>query len=187
MIFIETGLPGTVVIEPERVVDERGFFARTCCRQEFAAHGLKSDWVQCSVSFNALKGTLRGMHYQAAPYEEAKLVRCTMGAVHDVVIDLRRDSPAFGQHVAVVLSAENRRLLYIPEGLANGFQTLEDSSEVFYQISQFYAPEYSRGVRWDDPAFGICWPQADRIILARDLAYPDFRRPARGVTGRGGA
>jgi len=130
--------------------------------------------VQCSVSFNLLKGTLRGMHFQTAPYEEAKLIRCTRGSIYDAIIDLRRESPTFKKHIAVVLSAENGKMLYVPEGFAHGFQTLEDNSEVFYQISQFYAPEHARGVRWNDPAFGIEWPADERIILERDRFYADF-------------
>lgn len=154
--------------------DERGFFARTWCRRECAAQGLKGQWVQCSISHNRRKGTLRGMHYQIAPHEEAKLVRCTMGAIFDVIIDLRPDSPTYAHHFSVVLTARNRELLYIPEGFAHGFQTLEDDTEVFYHISEFYAPDYARGVRWNDPAFGIRWPDDDRIISERDQHYPDF-------------
>lgn len=172
MKFVETALPGAYIIEMEPLRDERGFFARSFCREEFAAHGLNPDLVQCSVSFNDKRGTLRGMHWQAKPHEEAKLVRCTMGAIHDVILDLRPDSPAFRRWVAVELTAENRRALYIPEGCAHGFQTLADNTEVFYQMSEFYHPECARGVRWDDPAFGIEWPVADPIISARDRAYP---------------
>lgn len=160
----------------EKHIDRRGFFARTYCEREFACRGLKSHFVQSSVSFNGIKSTLRGMHYQAAPYEEAKLIRCTRGAIYDVIIDLRTGSPTFKQHVAVVLSADNGRMLYIPEGFAHGFQTLDDDTEVFYQMSQFYVPEYARGVRWNDPVFGIDWPAGDRIILERDQCYPDFPR-----------
>ena len=130
--------------------------------------------MQCSVSFNRRKGTLRGMHYQVAPYEETKLIRCTRGEIYDVIIDLRLASPTFKQHLAVVLSAENGRMLYAPEGFAHGFQTLEDNTEVFYQMSQFYAPKHARGIRWNDPAFGIEWPEDERIILDRDQSYPDF-------------
>jgi dTDP-4-dehydrorhamnose 3,5-epimerase len=130
--------------------------------------------VQCNISFNKRKGTLRGMHFQASPYEEAKLIRCTRGAVFDVIIDLRSGSATFKQHVSVVLSAENGRMLYVPKGFAHGFQTLEDNAEVFYQMSEFYAPEHARGVRWNDPAFGIEWPADERIIIRRDESYPDF-------------
>lgn len=176
MIFVETKLKGAFIIEVEKHEDERGFFARTWCEKEFSFHGLNPRFVQCSVSFNKKKGTLRGMHYQAAPHEEAKLVRCTMGSIHDVIIDLRRESVTFMHHFGVVLSAENRKALYIPEGFAHGFQTLEDNSEVFYQMSEFYVPESARGVRWDDPAFGIPWPPDERTISDKDRTYPDFLR-----------
>jgi dTDP-4-dehydrorhamnose 3,5-epimerase len=174
MILFETSLKGTFLIQPEKREDGRGFFARTWCQREFAMHGLPTQWVQCNISFNKRKGTLRGMHYQASPYGEAKLVRCTRGAIYDVVIDLRPDSSTFKHHLAVVLSAQNYKMLYIPEGMAHGFQTLENNTEVFYQMSQFYAPDYGRGVRWDDPAFKIPWPGDERIISARDRKYPDF-------------
>jgi dTDP-4-dehydrorhamnose 3,5-epimerase len=163
------------VIEPEMHEDHRGFFARTFCQREFEAHGLNSQMVQCNISFNRFKGSMRGMHFQTAPYSEAKLVRCTAGSIYDVIIDLRPSSPTFKEHVAVELSARNRKMLYIPEEFAHGFQTLEDDTEVFYQMSQFYSPEHSRGVRWNDPAFGISWPPGERIIIERDRAYPDFR------------
>jgi len=174
VIFQETPLKGAFVIQPERREDARGFFARTWCQREVEVHGLNPRLVQCSISFNLRKGTLRGLHYQAAPHEEAKLIHCTMGAIYDVVVDLRDDSPTFREHFAIVLSAENRQMLYVPEGLAHGFQTLEDNTEVSYQMSEFFAPESARGVRWDDPAFGIAWPPADRIIAERDRSYPDF-------------
>jgi dTDP-4-dehydrorhamnose 3,5-epimerase len=176
MIFTETTLAGAFIIEPERIEDERGFFARTWCQREFAARGLTSRLAQCNISFNTNAGTLRGMHYQADPYGEVKLVRCTMGAIHDVIIDLRPESPMFTQHVAVVLSARNRAMLYIPEGFAHGFLTLEDNTEVFYQMSALYAPAHARGVRWNDPAFAIAWPMEVRVIAERDRTYPDFRR-----------
>ena len=175
MKYTETAVPGAYVIDLEPVHDERGFFARTWCRDDFAARGLNPQLLQCNLSFNVRGGTLRGMHYQAAPHEEAKLVRCTMGTIYDVIVDLRPDSPSFKRHVAVVLSAANRRMLYVPEGCAHGFQTLEDHSEVFFQMSAAFAPEAARGVRWDDPAFAIDWPPAERIISARDRDYPDFR------------
>lgn len=177
MIFVPTALRGAFIVEPERREDQRGFLARTWCAREFEAHGLNPRLAQCSVSFNKRKGTLRGMHYQAAPYQEAKLVRCTMGAIHAIIIDLRPTSPAYKQHVAVVLTAENRRMLYVPEGFAHGFQTLADDTEVFYQMSEFYSPDHSRGVRWDDPAFALVWPPDDRIIIDRDRSYPDFAGP----------
>jgi dTDP-4-dehydrorhamnose 3,5-epimerase len=174
MIVNPTELPGAYIVDIEPHQDERGFFARTWCQREFEQHGLNPHLAQCSNSYNKRKGTLRGMHYQAAPHAEVKLIRCTAGAIFDVIIDLRPASPAFTRHIAVVLSAENRRMLYVPEGCAHGFQTLEDNTEVFYQMSEFYAPEYARGVRWNDRAFGIAWPHADRIIIDRDQQYPDF-------------
>lgn len=174
MIFNETKLPGAFIVEPQRLEDERGFFARTWCQREAEAVGLDPKWVQFNVSFNKEKGTLRGMHYQAAPFAEAKLVRCTMGAIYDVIIDLRSESPTFKQHVGVVLSAQNRKMLYVPEGFAHGLLTLEDDSEIFYQMGEFYAPGYGRGVRWDDPAFGIQWPEPVRVISERDQNYPDL-------------
>ena len=175
MIITETKLKGVFLIDLERKEDERGFFARTWCRNEFEQRGLNPRLVQCSVSFNKHKGTLRGLHYQAAPHEEAKLVRCTRGAIHDVAVDLRPDSPTYLRWTAAELTAANGRALYVPEGCAHGFQTLADDSEVLYQISEFYCPESARGARWDDPAFGIEWPPAVRRILSeRDAAYPDY-------------
>jgi dTDP-4-dehydrorhamnose 3,5-epimerase len=174
MIFTETRLKGAFIIEPEPVEDERGFFARTFDEKEFQAHGLNSRSVQCSISFNKRKGTLRGLHLQVAPYEETRLVRCTKGAIHDVIIDLRRDSPTFKEWIAVELTAENRRMLYIPERFAHGFQTLDDNTEVSYQMSESYHPESARGVRWNDPVFGIVWPDGIRVISDRDCKYPDF-------------
>lgn len=174
MIFSETPLPGAVIIDPERLEDDRGFFARTWCVREFEAHGLNPRLVQCSISFSKKKGTLRGLHYQAAPYQEAKLVRCTRGAIHDVIIDLRPESRTYMQHIAAMLSADNRRTLYVPEGFAHGFQTLEDGTEVEYQITEFHMPEQARGIRWNDPAFGILWPNTNPIMLDRDRNYPDM-------------
>jgi dTDP-4-dehydrorhamnose 3,5-epimerase len=174
LIFTETKLRGAFLIELEKHADERGFFARTFCQEAFEAHGLNSRVVQCNVSFNRRKGTLRGMHFQIAPFAEAKLVRCTLGSIHDVIIDLRPASPTFKQHFAVELSAENRKMLYIPEEFAHGFQTLKDDTEVFYQMSQSYSAEHARGVRWNDSAFGIDWPAGVRTIIERDQNYPDF-------------
>lgn len=175
MIFTETKLKGAYIIEPEKKADERGFFARTWCQHEFEAQGLNPRLVQCNISYNARRSTLRGMHHQAAPYAEAKLVRCTRGAIHDVIIDLRPDSATYKQYVAVLLDADHHRMLYIPEGFAHGFQTLEDDTEVFYQMSVVYRPEAARGVRWDDPVFSIDWPQAEcRHISDRDRNWPDF-------------
>jgi len=174
VIFTETRLKGAFVLELERREDERGFFARSWCQKEFQDHKLNPALVQCNISFNRRKGTLRGMHYQTAPFEEAKLVRCTAGALYDVIIDLRRDSATYMQHVGEVLSAANYRMLYVPEGFAHGFQTLEDNTEIFYQMSQFYSPEHTRGVRYDDPAFGIHWMIGEAVIADRDRDYRDF-------------
>ena len=171
MRFTETSLKGAFIVEPDRIEDERGFFARTFCRQEFEKHGLNPNLVQCSVSFNTKKGTVRGMHYQVKPHEEVRLVRCTRGAMYDVVLDLRADSPTFKHWVAVELTAENRKIAYVPEGFAHGFQTLEDDTEVFYQMSEFHHPECARGVRWDDPAFGIKWPIPNPIVNDRDRTF----------------
>jgi dTDP-4-dehydrorhamnose 3,5-epimerase len=174
VIFSETGLKGAFILDLERREDERGFFARSWCRDEFEAHGLNPALAQCNVSFNRRRGTLRGMHYQADPFAEAKLVRCTAGSVYDVIIDLRPGSPTFKQHIGEVLSAANHRMMYVPEGFAHGFQTLQDDTEVFYQMSQFYSPAHGRGVRYDDPVFGIEWKIADPVMAERDRSYPDF-------------
>ena len=174
MIFRKTRLAGAYLIEPEKKRDERGFFARSWCEAEFSNHGLNPHIAQCNISFNEKKGTLRGLHYQAAPHAEAKLVRCTQGAIYDVIVDLRPKSPTFKQHVGETLSAQDHLMLYVPEGCAHGFQTLEDDTEVFYQMSESYAPDCARGVRYDDPAFGIQWPITNPTILERDRTYPDF-------------
>lgn len=177
IIFKETKLKGAFVIEPEKFEDVRGFFARSFSEQEFRERGLRTEFVEAGISFNARKHTTRGMHYQVAPDEQAKLVRCTRGAIYDVLIDLRPDSPTYKQWVAQELTAENRFLLYIPEGCAHGFQTLADGSEVFYQLSGRYAPGSERGFRWDDPTFAIRWPTTEGIIINdRDRRYPDFDR-----------
>lgn len=174
MIFQETKLRGACIIDPERLEDERGFFARSWCQREFQEHGLNPRLVQCNISFNHNKGTFRGMHYQVAPYEEAKVIRCTSGAIYDVIVDLRPDSPTFREHLAVVLSADNRRMLYVPEKFAHGFITLEGNTEVFYQMSEFYSPECARGFRWNDPAFAIKLPLEVAVISDRDQNCPDF-------------
>jgi dTDP-4-dehydrorhamnose 3,5-epimerase len=174
MIFQETNLHGVFEIRLEPYGDERGFFARSWCRREFDSHGLNSAIAQCNVSFNEKKGTLRGMHYQAEPYPEAKLVRCTQGAIYDVVVDLRPGSHTRKHWVSVVLTASDRNMIYVPEGCGHGFLTLEDQTEVFYQMSEFYHPELSRGVRWNDPAFQINWPAQPAVISDRDQALPDF-------------
>ena len=173
MKFIGTGLEGAFIIEPERLEDERGFFARVFCEHEFAAHGLETRFVQCSISFNRCKGTLRGMHYQAPPHEEAKLVRCTMGAIHDVIVDLRPASATFRHWAGIELRAERHEAIYIPVGFAHGFLTLIDDSEVFYQMSEFFHSECAVGVRWNDPAFGIDWPAEIQFISERDRGYQD--------------
>jgi dTDP-4-dehydrorhamnose 3,5-epimerase len=174
MIFRETPIADVYIVEPERHLDERGFFARTWDTNEFRKRDLNGDLVQCSVSYNSRRGTLRGLHYQAPPHEEAKLVRCTAGAVFDVAVDLRPGSPTFETWFGTELSADNRCALYIGEGCAHGFLTLTDDSEVLYQMSQFWAPEAARGVRWDDPAFAIEWPAEPAVINERDRTYPDF-------------
>ena len=174
MIFRPTPLPGAWVLEPERIADARGFFARSFADEEFEARGLNPHVVQGNISWNARKGTLRGMHYQRPPMAEAKLVRCTRGALWDVVLDLRRGSPSFKRHFGVRLDAENRSALYVPEGCAHGFLTLEDDTEVAYQMSQRYSAEHGAGVRWNDPAFGIEWPGEVEVIADRDRDYPDF-------------
>lgn len=176
MRFDPLPLAGAFVIEPEFISDERGFFTRTFCSDEFAARGLNPSLVQCSISFNNRRGTLRGMHYQQKPHEEAKLVRCSKGAIQDVIVDLRSESPTLLQWASVELTAENRRALYIPEGFAHGFLTLADDSEVFYQMSEFFHPQCAAGVRWNDPAFGIEWAGEVGVISERDRNYPDFSR-----------
>jgi dTDP-4-dehydrorhamnose 3,5-epimerase len=172
--FQETSLRGAYIVDIERLTDLRGYFARTWCQREFEEHGLNPRLVQCNMSFNLKKGTLRGMHYQDAPHEEAKLIRCTMGAICDVIVDLRPDSPTFREHLVVTLSAANRKMLYIPEKFAHGFITLEDNTEVFYQMSEFYSQESARGFRWNDPSFGIRLPLEVAVISERDRDYPDF-------------
>jgi dTDP-4-dehydrorhamnose 3,5-epimerase len=174
MRFHETKLPGVFEIELEPNFDERGFFARCWCKKEFQSQGLNSRLVQCNVSFNVRKGTLRGMHYQATPYEETKIVRCTQGAIYDVVVDLRPQVPTFKRWASLVLTAEKRNMAYIPKGCAHGFLTLQDHTEVFYQMSEFHHPELARGVRWDDPAFQIVWPDKVEVISERDRSYPNF-------------
>jgi dTDP-4-dehydrorhamnose 3,5-epimerase len=175
MIFEETRIFGVLAIHPELVRDERGFFARSWCQQEFASQDLNSRLVQCNISGSSKKGTLRGMHYQTTPYGETKLIRCTRGSIFDVALDLRRNSPTYKQWMGTVLTGENHLMLCIPEGCAHGFLTLEDDCEVFYQMSEFYHPEAARGVRWNDPAFGIEWPGKVEVISARDAAYSDFQ------------
>jgi dTDP-4-dehydrorhamnose 3,5-epimerase len=174
MIFKKTRIPGVYLLEPERLTDERGFFARMWCQTECTQHGIDPRIVQCNLSFNPHKGTMRGMHYQRAPHEETKIVRCTMGAIFDVALDLRRDSATFKQWVGAPLTAENREMLVIPPGCAHGYLTLTDNTEVFYQMSACYTPTHGAGVRWNDPAFGIHWPGDVTMIADRDRDYPDF-------------
>jgi dTDP-4-dehydrorhamnose 3,5-epimerase len=182
MIFTEIGLKGAYVIELEKLEDDRGFFARGYCSNEFASHGLASQVVQSNVSFNFRKATLRGMHYQVMPYREAKLVRCTRGAIYDVIIDLRPGSQTFQQWLGVELMAENYRMLYVPEGFAHGFQTLEDRTEVIYHVSEFYTPKAEQGIRFNDPAFKIRWPLEVQIISQKDKSWPDFSTSSRVIT-----
>jgi dTDP-4-dehydrorhamnose 3,5-epimerase len=172
MRFTETRLKGAFIIDLERREDERGFFARTFCAREFAEHGLNTAFVQCHTSFNRAAGTLRGMHYQAPPAAETKLVRCTSGTIYDVIVDLRPDSPTYLEHVAVELDAESRRQLYIPELFAHGFITMTANTEIAYQVGAFYAPEHERGLRYDDPALGIAWGMAVAVISQKDRNWP---------------
>lgn len=174
MIFTETALKGAFVIDPEPSSDERGMFARVWCKKELELHGLFSRWVQSSISVNCRKGTLRGMHYQAAPNAEVKLVRCTAGAIYDVIVDLRPTSPTYGQHVGLALTAENHRTLYIPKQFAHGFLTLQDNSEVSYHMSEFYVPSSARGIRWDSPLLHIEWPEPVVIVSEKDQQWPQF-------------
>jgi dTDP-4-dehydrorhamnose 3,5-epimerase len=174
MRFIPTALHDAYIIEPEKQADDRGFFARTWCQQEFHDQGLDPDLVQCNLSFNHQKGTLRGMHWQQPPFAETKLVRCSQGAIYDVIVDLRSDSPSFRQWIGVELTAANHRALYVPQGFAHGFQTLVDRTEVFYQMSTFYQPGAAQGFRWDDPAFQIDWPEPVTMISDRDRGYASY-------------
>ena len=172
MVFTETKLPGSYIIDIKKLEDERGFFGRSYCQHEFAELGLNTNPVQANVSFNKKKGTLRGLHMQVAPYSETKLVRCTRGAIWDVIVDVRPDSATYKKWIGVELTADNYRMLYVPEGFAHGFITLEDNTEIFYQITQFYTPGTERGYRWNDPAFAIQWPLAPIMISEKDQAYP---------------
>lgn len=174
MIFTETSLAGAFHIDIRKLEDPRGFFARTFCQKEFIEHGLNTRVAQCNVSYNIKKGTWRGLHLQISPYQEAKLVQCISGAIYDVIVDLRPKSPTYMKHLGVTLRAEEYQMLYVPEGFAHGFLTLTDHVNVFYQISEFYAPEYARGFRWDDPAFGIVLPEEVKVISERDARSPDF-------------
>jgi dTDP-4-dehydrorhamnose 3,5-epimerase len=175
MIITQSELPGAYVIDLEPIADSRGFFARVWGEEELAAHGLETQVAQCSVSYNERKATLRGMHFQRSPHEEVKLVRCTRGAMFDVIVDLRPHSETFCRWIGVELSADSRRALYVPRGFAHGFQTLTDGTEVFYMISAQHVPESADGVRWNDPAFGIAWPLEPTEMSDRDGNWPDFR------------
>jgi dTDP-4-dehydrorhamnose 3,5-epimerase len=174
MIFTETSIEGAFVITPERFEDERGFFARLYCPKELAAHGLDPTVVQRSVSYNRRRGTLRGMHFQIAPHEENKIVSCLSGSIRDVIVDLRPASPTYRRWFGVTLTSEGLEALFVPKGCAHGFITLADDSRVHYEISEFHHPESARGVRFDDPAFGIEWPIEPSIIAARDRSYPSY-------------
>lgn len=172
MIFTETALKGAYIIDIEKREDSRGFFARTFCAQEFVAHGLEITNAQCSIAFNHKKGTIRGMHYQIAPATEAKLVRCTQGAIYDAIVDMRPDSPTYLSYIGVELSADNHRSLYVPEMCAHGYQTLTDGTEVIYQMNKFYTPGYERGLHYDDPILAIEWPLPVSEIAGKDLKWP---------------
>jgi dTDP-4-dehydrorhamnose 3,5-epimerase len=172
MIFTETELPGAFLVDLKRLEDERGFFARSFCKQEFTEHGLDPCVAQCNISFNRFKGTLRGMHFQMPPHAEAKLVRCTRGVLYDVIVDLRPASSTYLRWIAVELTAENRKALYVPQGLAHGFQTLEDETEVFYQMSEFFAPDFARGFHYADPDVGVSWPIPVNVISEKDRLLP---------------
>lgn len=174
MKFVETELAGAFVIRPEPVIDERGFFSRAFCRREFEQHGLNADVAQCNMSFNRNRGTLRGMHYQVRPHQEVKLVRCVAGSVYDVIVDLRRESRTYGKWLGVELNADNRNMVYVPAGFAHGYLTLSDNAEIFYQVSEFYSKAHERGLRWNDPAFGIEWPFTPTAISEKDRSFPDF-------------
>jgi dTDP-4-dehydrorhamnose 3,5-epimerase len=181
MIFNKTKIRGVYIVEPELLTDERGFFARSFCKDEFRNNGLETDIVQCNISHNKKKGTLRGMHYQVPPFEEAKIVSCNRGSIHDVALDLRKDSPTFCTWVAAELSDKNFKMMYIPRGCAHGFQTLKDNTMVYYQMTGFFHPECARGVRWDDPLFKIDWPLKNTMIISgKDAGFPDM------MTGQGG-
>lgn len=174
MRFTETSLPGAYIIDLEKHSDQRGFFARSYCREDFAAHGIDFNCLQCNISFNTRPGILRGMHFQVSPKAEPKVVRCCRGALYDVIIDLRPEAETFCKWIGVELSADSYRMLYVPKGFAHGFLTLTDNTEVLYQMGEFYSPEHAGGVRWDDPAFGIQWPAEVRVISEKDRGYPDF-------------
>jgi dTDP-4-dehydrorhamnose 3,5-epimerase len=174
MIFTKLNLEGAYLIQIQRHEDERGFFARSWCQREFSEHGLNPRLVQCNLSYNKKLGTLRGMHYQDTPFQEAKVVSCISGAIYDVIIDIRPGSPTFKEYLGITIDAQTHDMLYVPEGFAHGFLTLADETLVFYQMSEFYAPDYARGFRWNDPAFKVKWPAKVQVISSRDANYPDY-------------
>lgn len=178
MNFTELHLPGAYLIEPQRIGDDRGFFARVLCRDEFAAHGLNMDIVQANLSYTVDRGTLRGLHYQEEPYAEGKMVRCTRGAIYDVMVDVRSDSPTYLDWEGVELTEENRRMVYVPRGFAHGFLTLTDDCEVFYPVTASYAPDYERGLRYDDPALDIEWPAEVSVVSKKDQTWPLLQSPS---------
>jgi len=175
MIFTETKIKGAFIIDPELLIDERGFFARSFCKEEFQNHGLETNIVQCNISYNKKKGTLRGMHYQVPPFEEAKIVSCFKGSIYDVIVDLRRESPTYKKWVAAELSEKNFKMVYVPRGCSHGFQTLDDNSIVYYQMTEYFHPECARGLRWDNPSIGIVWPVSQMVISERDKNYQDLK------------
>jgi dTDP-4-dehydrorhamnose 3,5-epimerase len=174
MIFIETKIKGVYLLEPELLIDERGFFARSFCKEEFQKYGLETGIIQCNISYNKSKGTLRGMHYQAPPFEETKIISCTKGGIYDVVLDLRKNSESYLQWLSAELSDENYKMIYIPKGCAHGFQTLKDDTVVYYYMTEFFHPECARGVRWDDPSFKITWPIGKITVSKKDRSYQSF-------------
>ena len=176
MIFNETKLKGAFIVDLDELKDDRGFYARAWCQKEFEAHGMNSRMVQANMQFNKRTGTLRGLHQQLAPFQEAKFVRCLIGSIFDVIVDLRPDSPSYKQWLSVTLTADNRKALFVPEGFAHGYLTLLDNTEVFYQVTEFYTPGYERGVRWDDPTFAIQWPRTENLVISeKDKSWPDFK------------
>ncbi|MCB8976629.1 MAG: dTDP-4-dehydrorhamnose 3,5-epimerase [Ardenticatenaceae bacterium] len=176
MIFEETRLPGAYIIHLEPIQDNRGFFSRVFCQREFEAHNLHTDFVQANLTHSEKKGTLRGLHYQIRPHKEVKLVHCPRGAIYDVIVDMRPDSPTYLEWISVELTAENRKMIYIPGDFAHGYQTLADDSEVYYQVGQFYAPDFEQGIQWDDPALNIKWPDPSNPILSeKDKMWPEFQ------------
>ena len=184
MIILPTALHGAYVIDLEKREDSRGFFARAWCRREFEQHHLVPDLMQANLSYNTIKGTLRGMHYQAAPYGEVKLVRCTRGRLYDVIVDLRPESSTYGRWLGIELTADNRLMLYVPAGFAHGYETLEDNTEALYLVSEYYTPGAERGVRYDDPAFEIVWPLPVTSVSEKDQQWPNFRMTPSGVENR---